>query len=61
MISIEKLREIDPSLQKISDEELTVIRNLLYAQGQLIFEMWLEKQTGSKNPVGVHGLPEINM
>jgi hypothetical protein len=61
MISLEKLREIEPALEKVSDEELTVIRNLLYAQGQLAFECWLESQSGSKYPVGVHGLPDINM
>jgi hypothetical protein len=61
MITLEKLREIEPALEKLSDEELIVIRNLLYAQGQLAFEMWLESQTGSKNPPGVHRLPDIPM
>ncbi|MDQ3089573.1 MAG: hypothetical protein M3Q24_00250 [bacterium] len=61
MISLESLREIEPALQKLSDHELVVVRNLLYAQGQLVFEMWLEKQGGSKNPLRVGGLPEIDM
>lgn len=64
MISLEKLREIEPALEKVSDEELIVIRNLLYAQGQLAFEMWLEGQrgqSGSKYPVRVDGLPNIDM
>lgn len=64
MISLEKLREIEPALEKLSDEELIVIRNLLYAQGQLAFEMWLEEQqsqSGSKYPLGVRGLPGIDM
>ncbi len=61
MISFEELRKIEPALEKVSDEELTIIRNLLYAQGQLAFECWLEEQTGSKNPRRVHGLPDIDM
>ena len=61
MISLDELRKIEPSLEKLSDKELTIIRNLLYAQGQLAFECWLEKQSGSKNPIGVHGLPDIDM
>lgn len=64
MISLEKLREIEPALEKVSDEELIIIRDLLYAQGQLAFEMWLEEQesqSGSKNPLGVRGLPDIDM
>lgn len=61
MISLERLREIEPALEKVSDEELAVIRNLLYAQGQLAFECWLEKQSDSKYPVGLRGLPDIDM
>lgn len=61
MISFEEIRKIEPSLEKVSDKELAIILNLLYAQGQLAFECWLEEQSGSKNPVGVHGLPNINM
>jgi len=61
MISLEELRRIDPTLEKISDDELIIIRNYLYAQGQLAFECWLEKQSGSKYPVRVDGLLEIDM
>ena len=61
MISFEELRKIEPALQKVSDEELTIIRNLLYAHGQLAFECWLEDQSGSKNPLRVDGLPDIDM
>ncbi len=61
MITLKQLREIEPLLEKVSDEELTIIRDLLYKQGQLAFECWLEEQTGSKNPVRVHGLPDIDM
>ena len=56
MISLEKLREIDPALRGKSDEELTKIRNLLYGLGKLTLESYIQEKTGSKFPIRVDGL-----
>jgi len=61
MISLERLKEIDPKLQGKSDEELTKIRNLLYGLGQLTLETYLERKSGSNFPVGVYGLNNEDM
>lgn len=52
MITLEQCRKIEPDLEKLSDEEVTKIRNLMYGLGQLIYETWDEERSGSKNPLG---------
>ena len=52
MISLEQCRKIEPDLEKLSDEEVTKIRNLMYGLGQLIYETWDEERSGSKFPLG---------
>ena len=61
MISLERLKEIEPKLQGKSDEEIIKIRNLLYGLGQLTLETFLERKSGSKFPVGVYGLNNEDM
>ena len=61
MISLEELRKIDPSLEKIPDDELIRIRHSLYALGQLSIETFMERKTGSKYPIRVHGLNDDDM
>jgi hypothetical protein len=51
MISIEKLKKIDPKLAHLSDDEILEIRSSLYDLGGLMFEDWLENGDGSKYPV----------
>ncbi len=53
MISLEKIRKIDPELtSSISDKELEDIRNSFYEFGELIFDDWCSQKFGSKSPVG---------
>lgn len=61
MISLELLREVEPKLRYKSDDELIVIRNLLYSLAQLTLETYLEEKSGSKFPVRVDGLTTIDM
>ena len=61
MITFDELKRIEPALREKSDEELTVIRNLLYGQAQLAIESFIEDKSGSKNPLRVDGLPDIDM
>ncbi len=50
MISLEKLKRIDPSLSvKFSDEELEKIKSSLYELGQVLFDKWLKEKFNSKN------------
>jgi hypothetical protein len=60
MISLEKLRKIDPELtSSITDKELEDIRNSFYEFGQLMFDDWHDQKFGSKSPVGVLTSKEI--
>lgn len=52
MITLNKLREIDPSTANLTDEELKDIRQSFYEFGQLIFDDWHDQKFGSKSPVG---------
>ncbi len=61
MISIEKLREAEPAFNNITDEEVERIRELLYKFAKLALEIYIENREGSKNPLGSHGLPVIDM
>jgi len=61
MISLEKLRELEPELAKVSDEELVKIRNLLYSLAELALESYVESKRGSKNILGVSGLGDTSM
>lgn len=51
MLSLEKLRKIDPELASFTDSELENIRADLYEAARLAFEEWQVK-SGSKNPLG---------
>lgn len=53
MLSLEKLREIDPSIAHLSDTELEEIRASLYDSAQLAWEVYVAKKYGSKYPVGL--------
>ena len=44
MLSLEKLRDIDPRLKMLSDEQLERVRAKLYDLGQLAFETWLKER-----------------
>lgn len=44
MLSIERLREIDPELKDLSDEDIEEVRAILYDLGDLIWDVWLEEQ-----------------
>lgn len=45
MISLRKMKELDPELEKLSDAELEELRRALYETAQLAFEVWWsEKQ-----------------
>lgn len=52
MISLEKLRKIDPETKHLADKEIESIRQEFYAFGQLVFEEWCDEKFGSKNPIG---------
>ena len=53
MISLDRLRKIDPDTDHLTDDELEKVRQSFYDFGQLIFEDWQEQKFGSKNPVGL--------
>ena len=53
MLSLEKVRKIDPSLADLSDEKLKEVIQKLYDLGQLVFEQWLDDTFGSKRPPGL--------
>lgn len=50
MMSLEELRKVEPKFKDLPDEELTLIRQFLYALGELVFDRWLAQRNGSKNP-----------
>jgi hypothetical protein len=53
MLSIEKIRRIDPkSTKNLTDEEIEAIRKSFYEFGQLIFDDWHLQKFGPKSPVG---------
>lgn len=57
MLSFERLRKVEPALQKIPDVQLERIRHLLYLEAQLALECFLEQDAGSKNiALGSKGL-----
>lgn len=51
MISLTKLRTIDPELEGLTDEEIRSIQQEFYEFGQMLFDDWQEQQFGSKSPV----------
>lgn len=52
MMSLDQCRKVDPSLNGLSDEELTEVRNALYELGNIAFKTWQNK----KFPNFHHGL-----
>ncbi len=48
MISIEQMREIEPTLKNAPDEDVEVIRNLIYTHAQLALDCFIEEKNGSK-------------
>ena len=58
MISLDRIRELEPKLKDASDEEVAIIRDYLYGLGQLLYETWEDEQ-GSKIPVGLEKLDEL--
>jgi len=61
MITIEKLRQVEPGFKDLTDEQITKIRDLLYRFAVFALEEYMEEKYGSKNPLGSHGLPVIRM
>lgn len=57
MISLDRIRELEPTLKDAPDEHVAVIREQLYALGQLAFDTWTVK-SGSKIAVGSKELDE---
>ena len=53
MLSLSQCRKIDPSLNNLTDEELSETIGSLYELGGLIFDDWVENGGGSKYPVRV--------
>ena len=58
MITLADCRKIDPRLEKMSDEELKKVIDLLYGLGELALESYFNV---SKYPRGVSGLNNGNM
>ncbi len=50
MISLDKCKRIDPTLKKLSDQELESIRASLYGFAELAIEDFIEKNDVSNNP-----------
>ena len=53
MLTLEKLRKIDPNLAQMSDGDLEALRGALYETAQLAFDAYWEKEDDSKYPVGL--------
>lgn len=51
MLSIEKLRKIEPEFKDLTDEEIEAIARELYDSAEFAFDVWWDK-SGSKNPLG---------
>lgn len=51
MISLDKMKELDPTLKDMSDESLDFMRREYYAVVEMAFELWWEEKKSSKNPV----------
>jgi hypothetical protein len=49
MISLEKLREIDPKLKKIPDKELEKIREQLYSLANLSLDSYFDSLKKKEN------------
>ena len=59
MISLDRIRELEPSLKNASEEDVAMIREQLYGLGQLLYETWQEEH-GSKIPLGLRKIDENN-
>ena len=51
MLSLEKMREIDPSLRDVSDAELEEVRLALYDAAKLAFDVYQAKKLGTPCPL----------
>ncbi len=49
MLSIEKLRKIDPEVDHLTDEEIIKIRIEFESLGQLIFDDWIDQKREGLN------------
>jgi hypothetical protein len=58
MISLSKLRRIDPQLANIPDKELEELRRSMYETVELAYDVWNMRREGSKNPVRSLTLPQ---
>lgn len=50
MISLEQCRKVDSNLEKLSDEELTEVRNALYELGNIVFKIWQDEKFPNFSP-----------
>ena len=50
LLSVEKCRQLEPSLKELSDEEILEIVENYYEMGQLATEDFKDNKKGSKNP-----------
>jgi hypothetical protein len=57
MITLDRIRQLEPKLKDASDEEVAVIREYLYGLGHLMFETYQEEK-GSKISVGLKKIDE---
>jgi len=53
MLTLEQCRQIDPELNKLSDEELLRVRVALYELAGIIFDDWATEESVPSYPVGV--------
>ena len=52
MLSLNRIRELEPKLRTLSDEEVVVIRDRIYEMAQLAYDSYKE-QKDSNFPVGL--------
>lgn len=53
MLSIKRLKQIDPGLKNLTDSELEELRATMYNMAHLGFDVWWHRKSGSKNPAGL--------
>ncbi len=59
MLTLEKLRKIEPEFNNMTDEEVEVIVRELYNSAEFAFDVWWSDKNGSKNPSGLLSKSEV--
>ncbi|MBX4195902.1 hypothetical protein KW796_03060 [Candidatus Parcubacteria bacterium] len=59
MVSIEEMRRLQPELSSLTDKELEKIQAEMHSMAQLAFDVWWQRKTDSKYPLGLSLLKKV--